>query len=209
MHFFMIGYPITVFLAMLGVIAWQFDFSGIDWPAWVQAVGSIAAILVAIIIANHQQRVRRVDAERLDKIKATVAATRIIFDLAHAISALEEVIKWCHGVESDDPEPQSVEAYMGVINNFSFDPSREILLDLAPLPNDCAFRLAAGVGYLRVAQLTTPTLYRTYNFSGQAGRNERKKITLSLVGMLMQCHKSFVAAFEECSHTSARYARAE
>jgi len=56
------------------------DAAGIDWPAWVQAVGSVLAIVAAILIALWQQTASRRELAARDhreKIARHVRANRI------------------------------------------------------------------------------------------------------------------------------------
>lgn len=56
------------------------DAAGIDWPAWVQAVGSVLAIIAAILIALWQQTASRRELAARDdreKIARHVRANRI------------------------------------------------------------------------------------------------------------------------------------
>lgn len=53
-------------LAFVGVFVWQFPKSSSDWAAWVQAIGSIAAIGVAIWVPYKQREDQRND-ERLQR----------------------------------------------------------------------------------------------------------------------------------------------
>lgn len=58
----------------------------LDWPAWVQAVGSVIAIFVAIAVAAHQSRVqqRRDDARDDSYVRGAVIA------LEHAEAAMSQ-----------------------------------------------------------------------------------------------------------------------
>jgi hypothetical protein len=177
-----------------------------DWASWVQAIGSIAAIIAAIAVANHQARAQRAEAARLDDIKATVAATAVLMALSNAIEYLDSLIDWCMGVEDVDPNPQTVEALMKELRALPFDPPREMLLDLASLPNDCASRLAGGLGQLRIAQATLPKMYLTFNTPGEAGREKRREYANSLVYILSFCRNSFTCALQECHKVAGEYA---
>ncbi|WIY67964.1 hypothetical protein KB221_07495 [Aquidulcibacter paucihalophilus] len=68
---------------MTELIFFNFD---VDWPAWVQAVGSVLAILVAIAVAAHQSRVqqRRDDARDDSYVRGAVIA------LEHAEAAMSQ-----------------------------------------------------------------------------------------------------------------------
>jgi len=69
-------------------LMWLFTRQGVDWPAWVQAVGSVAAILVAVGVANHQgkaqAKLRLEDqTERLKKIVAVANHSAKVARHAH------------------------------------------------------------------------------------------------------------------------------
>lgn len=68
---------ITCGLAYLGLFCLPWSTYKIEWPAWVQAIGSIGAVLVAILVANQQWLQQRrmksdADAEALKKVVAIV-----------------------------------------------------------------------------------------------------------------------------------------
>ena len=96
MKAFLIGYPIAVFLAALGAVAAQFDYSKTDWPAWVQAVGSVLAIFVAIAIAGWQGRKQQLDRRRQIKEDAdsiTLQFHLICIALVNSLSHLRARVK--------------------------------------------------------------------------------------------------------------------
>ena len=63
----------AVIVALL-VFLWWPDKAKVDWPAWVQAIGSIAAILVAIWVSHWEsERARKMVREDLYEIRSAVA----------------------------------------------------------------------------------------------------------------------------------------
>lgn len=48
----------------------------IDWPAWVQAVGSVGAILGAISIAGYERSVAKAETERRERLENNARYTR-------------------------------------------------------------------------------------------------------------------------------------
>ncbi|WP_423179753.1 hypothetical protein [Stenotrophomonas sp. CASM110] len=69
----------------------------VDWPAWVQAIGSVVGIAVAIYVPWRQRRLARIDEEqvRKDKVKImrmalSAAAGQYRGSLAAAFQYLEE-----------------------------------------------------------------------------------------------------------------------
>lgn len=68
------GVAIGVGLALHGWPAWP----NADWAAWVQAVGSIAAILVAVWVANdqHAKAEKRIEKAERDEVRNFLAGIR-------------------------------------------------------------------------------------------------------------------------------------
>jgi hypothetical protein len=58
-----------------------------DWPAWVQAVGSVLAILVAVAVAAHQSRVQ----QRRDDARDDAYVRGAVIALEHAEAAMSQV----------------------------------------------------------------------------------------------------------------------
>lgn len=69
MHKYLIGYTAFTACWLFGVLLWQLNWACKDAPAWVQAVGSVAAIVAAIGIAVWQTSKVRSEArsEKLTK----------------------------------------------------------------------------------------------------------------------------------------------
>ncbi len=120
---------VNPFVVVGGVVAfflvpWSADAA----PAWVQAVGSIGAILGAFAVANHQHTVaeQRDIAERKDKEKEL--AWRLAFLALEFKEVLENVVPdgWSLGVHEADQRAAFVfETMLSRINsNFDDDISR-------------------------------------------------------------------------------------
>lgn len=66
------------------LLAWSFTFNpngpdgaDIDWPAWVQAVGSVAAIGVAVYVPWRQKADQLLDARSKDKARVIIMAAAL------------------------------------------------------------------------------------------------------------------------------------
>jgi hypothetical protein len=113
------------------------DLGKSDWAAWVQAVGSVAAILVAVWIANRDNRKRNHDAYTL----AIIAATEFFEPLQKVMSSVFDV----HNMVAGATDPQYTRMYLldarTRLENLRRWSSDDISR-LAPLPDDCARRIA-------------------------------------------------------------------
>jgi hypothetical protein len=83
---------VAMLVASIGLVAaggwaWFSRFLESAAPAWVQAIGSIAAIAAAAWLARDDRRVRRMDA----RVAAELMLTRAEATLVHAISAITPV----------------------------------------------------------------------------------------------------------------------
>jgi len=82
----------TVAFVLLGFIG-QIQF-GKDAPAWVQAVGSIAAILVAIAVPAWQRSEQRADAKYADELRARSLASVIFRPVKNFQTEIEQSFQW-------------------------------------------------------------------------------------------------------------------
>lgn len=97
----------------------------IDWPAWVQAVGSVAAIAAAIWI--DQGAARRLRAERSDLAKQAIATRLSLIDEASesvraAIARVREA-DMTMDPSIPSPERRRMEAARGALDYFLATPS--------------------------------------------------------------------------------------
>lgn len=64
----------------------------VDWPAWVQAVGSVLAICAAVLIARWQRISERLDAQRRETLEARSLGAVLLRDIKRFRSNLERGI---------------------------------------------------------------------------------------------------------------------
>lgn len=62
----------------------ELHLSNVDWPAWVQAVGSVLAIFVAIAVAAHQSRLQ----QKRDDARDDAYVRSAVIALEHAEAAM-------------------------------------------------------------------------------------------------------------------------
>lgn len=100
--------------AIGGIVAAQavFELKSSDWAAWVQAIGSIGAIIGAVIIANTQ---RRHESERLRKAEASEAVRLseyvyvVCKDASGSLNGVKLAIQKCPGVSGLMPGTERLE----------------------------------------------------------------------------------------------------
>lgn len=125
-------------------------------PAWVQAVGSVLAIVFSVLIAhrqaadqqaiaNRQAAEQRSRQEQSDRAVAVIA----VASLVDAISTLQVAMKTIIALTECSPQPSQY--YKGGLDelNAARYPTREHLLDLAPVIP------AGAVAYVRAFHMRT------------------------------------------------------
>ncbi|WP_406232741.1 hypothetical protein ACI703_15755 [Isoptericola jiangsuensis] len=103
----------------------------IDWPAWVQALGSIAAIGVAIYVPWRQRANAMQDEARKERIRRRIIAAAIYPALAQYQTATAQLLKL---VDADHERRKGIPAE-GIRRPVEFDQFREDLYLLGDLGN--------------------------------------------------------------------------
>ena len=119
-----------------------------DWPAWVQAVGSITAILVAVWIADRDARARRHESY----VIALVAATEINQAIEALAYRLEDMAKGLESLESSMAPFGAVQLVLEQLETARFWSVSEIA-QLTPLPGQAAIRIAMAQSELAETKL--------------------------------------------------------
>lgn len=200
----------AVALLLLAVAAlWQLfpDLKSEVGAAWVQAVFSVVAIIAAIAIANQQSKIQRAEAERLDQIKAQVAAARIVQELTHILSHVRTMVGWCEQAESQWPRQVDIEAIMKnfLATTAAFGPSREDIIDLTPLPNHCAFNLAAGVSHLSLTRALAEKLVASYTVFKPDDDDYRKEVVKTMLRVMKLCANTMQVAHAESQKVTKEF----
>jgi len=119
-----------------------------DLAAWVQAVGSIAAIIGAFWIANTQTRQKKND----DLLRAQMVASAISVRLQRFSNGLSgfDVMTGFHDLEAAEPSVDQFLALQKWFDGDHYKPTENELMSLIALPNNAAHRLARGYEMLDV-----------------------------------------------------------
>ena len=150
-------------IAILGAARYSIGSEGFDWPAWVQAVGSIAAILVASWIADRDARVRRYEAN----IVAMVAATEIgqaVETLSHSVEDMSRSLDDLENSRVPFAQVQSIGSQLDVIRAWTVSE----IAQLAPLQGRAAMHIALAQSQLAEAKFDilritkTPDLFSSH-----------------------------------------------
>ncbi|OGP00986.1 MAG: hypothetical protein A3E00_12085 [Curvibacter sp. RIFCSPHIGHO2_12_FULL_63_18] len=120
-------------LALYSETVWNW-LSNTNAPAWVQAVGSVIAIVAAFSIANSQSNTQRQEQAKRERASAAVVARAMVAQLA-TLNAACKSIKEFTSVESDRTFITS--DYVTWLNNAE-SPTNENLLHLASAIPDAA-----------------------------------------------------------------------
>jgi hypothetical protein len=128
---FLIGVTVTAFLK------WPPNQSS-DWAAWVQAVGSIGAIIGAVAIAMRETWNRRKD----ETLRARFAAASMQMCIKQAYDRLVEADAWLKDHPDCDGEHSLMRLHHLQMTHAQLNV--DDLIPLLPLPNRCAHYLARG-----------------------------------------------------------------
>lgn len=143
---------VAMLVASIGLVAaggwtWFSRFLESAAPAWVQAIGSIAAIAAAAWLARDDRRVRRMDA----KVAAELMLTRAEATLVHAISAITPVAS--HLLEGPMVQTPNVFATWRSMEASVDLPSQADLQVLWPLRRGLAQGLIRAFGAFNTARI--------------------------------------------------------
>lgn len=116
--------------------------------AWVQAVGSIAAIAGAVWIYQSQERQRR----KKEMASAKITAANIIHRIVLIQSELQAYIAWVTEVSLIDGNPLGFKFHSERLNGLPVC-SQDELIRLAPLDQDCGLRLSSALDFIGSAKV--------------------------------------------------------
>jgi hypothetical protein len=117
-----------------------------NMAAWVQAVGSVLAILVAVAVPWWQRRVEWLDAQAAARVAAAVTASGLSVWLFHLVDVLNGAIRAIEAAAPKAPIP-SASYYRDEIKGLAL-PSDEQLLVLAGGLPECSMDLARARTFL-------------------------------------------------------------
>ena len=119
----------------------------LDFPAWVQAVGSVAAILVAVAVPWHQRRQEVAAAKRTAVAVAMVIGAEVSSKVDLMIACAQAVLFELKFVRFEDPRRRA-QLCVKLLERYEF-PVEDQVLHLAPALPEAAARIAYGVASMR------------------------------------------------------------
>jgi hypothetical protein len=150
-------------LIILGV---KVDLTKSDWASWVQAVGSVMAICVALFLAGAQQRKARQDA----LVVATVAAIQLHHIVTSALEATKTALAKLDRASISGFPIQDVSDISNSIAHIEWCEHGDMSL-IIPLPDDCALHVAkAQILILQARTVISDLMRNTTVQHSQLGR---------------------------------------
>lgn len=145
-------FGITAIAGSIGFAAGMYipcgKFASPDWPAWVQAVGSVVAIFAAIWISKDQDRQRRKDALTVAAVVASSMVHRIT-QVKQSIRAESERFDTISRIDGNPVEFAKLLLLIDAQPNWHTDD----VVRLAALPNQSAYKMAAAIDRIFTAKL--------------------------------------------------------
>lgn len=121
-------------------------FSGQNAPSWVQAIGSVAAILAAIEIANAQDRRKRTD----ERARAVVVAAGVHLHLSDPLEKMDVVIRNLVKLRDGHGTGYLLDDTTAKLRGIVL-PQESAILMLVPLEGNAAESLALAVAHVALA----------------------------------------------------------
>lgn len=194
--------PITVSLAILltlyGVfVAWaEGMFTKDTAPAWVQAVGSVAAVFAAIWVSERQRK----HAESGGVLAAQLVAVQISRHVDEATRLLGSLVQHWPATEAEgNPEDylNDLRAVRDTVRKQVFQFKRETLVMLIPLPGRAAHRIGEAVTSLRLCERRLSSHSHGIK-AGDMSVPMLKNLHQKTGADLRLAHVGFAAASEAC-----------
>lgn len=140
----------SIALVAAGGWAWFARFLESAAPAWVQAIGSIAAILITGSLWYFDNRRREGESLQAAQLVASEISERLA-EAASTIKGLSNV--WGLG-DADKPDPENyldnIRMLQTALKNQTWRFKRETLVALVPLPKQSAHRIARASDQLKL-----------------------------------------------------------
>ena len=180
-------------------------FGSGEAASWMQAIGSFGAIVGAIAVANHQIALQRAERQTDRRVRATVAASRLYMDIAYTIGILEPIHSWLESRLNAEPDLGTFDATLFRLQNL-FNPDIQIIIDLEPLEQDAAYRLAAAISQLITSQQVAAQVRGTilHPLTPDQRISQVKSVEIGV----RFCLRSLNVVLAECRKVSDAYAYA-
>lgn len=152
-------------------------FATPDWPAWVQAVGSVAAIFAAIWISKAQDRKRNDDALTV----AAVVASSMVHRIVQTIQTLRDANERFDTMSQVDGSYTDFGNYLSLLEALP-EWRTDDVVRLAALPDNSAHKVAAAIDRTLTAQmlLKKAAINKEITSNSEIRRDYAKKISLAL-----------------------------
>ena len=169
-----------------------------DLAAWVQAIGSIGAILGVVYTVKQQESYRRKQALTVASVIASTVAMRITTLGAE----IQDVVGKMDQVANVDPDPEIFKKCLESLQAvFRWEPNELALM--APLPNNTAHNIAGGIDALDSAIYLFEI--GIANRKLVASERYRKEIAADLSLLLVKSRDRFSSAAEGISQVTIKY----
>lgn len=119
-----------------------------EWASWVQAVGSVAAIIGAIFIASSDSRHRRREVYSV----ALIGASEMHFAITMMRRDIQDLANELGAADMVDFSLSQLNMVITALNAQSNWTSEQISV-LAPLPNNCALHIAMAQGRITAIKI--------------------------------------------------------
>lgn len=186
--------------ALTALAGWMqvHDIKAGDYIALVSAIATMGAVFVALWLARADRRER----QRQSLLRAQLAAARVSSQLQHTHDWVLNA--WVNGMFTGENHVSDLSSLGRMIKLlrepvYRIDP--QVLIDLAPLPNSCAHRIARAFDYidricLDVAKLPAGDL-------AQQSAAWRSALRTSWIRKLSAANELLTAALMECHSATA------
>lgn len=184
----------VLFAIAVCIVVWSignsFALSKSDWASWVQSIGSMGAIGVAIWLATNETRNRRSDAMDL----ARVAAAGMIPGLVQIAADLQAILPPLREASKEGIAAVSFSGCAKQLQQVRPFTTEEIVR-LLPLPNHCAARLASATQKISVAI----QYFSTADINSKVSRYPRE-FAADMIRVIEEIHILITQCITECEN---------
>jgi hypothetical protein len=182
--------------AALVLIGCSVELNKSEWAYWVQAIGSVLAIFAVIWMATTQERVRREEKMTI----ARVVAAGMTFRLTMIGNEVERCMNRFDEVKVADGNPAGFQNILDDLSKIVPFPSEEIA-KLAPLPKNCAFKVASAFDLIRSALPILENAVRNVELHyDSAFRKHQASILSFILSQALGCINLATKEMQSASH---------
>ena len=188
----------AAFMAVLHNVTDSGTCGSADLWTILSAIATAAATAVALVVALDSNKQRRRD----EQIRARLGAARLAPALLFDVSRFDHVVATLQNFSANDGEPGGFTNLRVLLEQIqSNEPSFEMLQSIAPLPNECADRIASGFAQIRLihSMLIKERAFWTVDASKRDVR--RNKIS-ALCGLAIGARDTLAPTVETCNQAA-------